>query len=115
MKSLRDFLDLLDKDGELAHIKKKVQRNWEISAVIRQVLGFPSAKRPALMFENVDGFSMPVVVGLFTNRRRYAKALGIKEADIGACWEKAFRQPLAYDMAKHGPCQENILSGSDAG
>ena len=114
MKSLRDFLDLLDKDGELAHIKKKVERNWEISAVIRQVLGFPSAKRPALLFENVDGSSMPVVVGLFINRRRYAKALEIKEDQIGACWEKAFKQPLAYDLVTQGPCQENILEGSDA-
>lgn len=111
IKSLRDFLSLLEKDGELARVKKAVDRGWEISAVMRRVLSFPSERRPALFFENVQGFSIPVVVGLFVNRRRYAKALNVREDEIASCWDKALRHPISPVMVGEGPCKEVRVSG----
>lgn len=111
MESLRDFLSLLDADGELAHVKKAVNADWELAAVVRRVLSFPPEKRPALLFENVQGFSMPVAVGLYLNRRRYAKALKVEEREIASRWEEALKQPLPPAMVKDGPCKELILSG----
>lgn len=112
--SLRDFLNQLDKEGELAHVTRKVDRSWEIAAVTRRVLAYPAPRRPALIYESVAGFDMPVVVGLYLNRRRYAKALGIDEGEIAGRWEAALRNPLPHKMVATGPCKERIMVGDSA-
>src|SRR5439155_277359 len=90
MASLRDLVSRLDRDGEICHVTTPVDRAWEIAAVTRKVFGFPADQRPALLFENVQGFESPLLVGLYTNRRRYAKALGVSSPEeINARWLKA--------------------------
>src|SRR6266568_944908 len=114
MASLRELVSRLDRDGEICHITTPVDRAWEIAAVTRKVLGFPAEQRPALLFENVQGFESPLLVGLYTNRRRYAKALGLSSPDeINARWLKALDQPRPVQEVSTGPCKEVVLIGAD--
>ncbi len=108
-KSLSDFLEVLEKDGELVRITKRVDPYWEIAAVTRQVISLPPARRPALLFEAVDGFQMPVAVGLYLNKRRYARALGVDGSGVAERWEEALRNPLPHEMVSTGPCKERVL------
>src|SRR2546425_4872812 len=50
---LRQWIALLDKDGELRRIKAEVDWDREMGAIARRVL---EKKGPALLFENIKGY-----------------------------------------------------------
>src|SRR3989442_9122882 len=50
---LRQWITLLDKDGELRRIKAEVDWDREMGAIARRVL---EKKGPALLFENIKGY-----------------------------------------------------------
>jgi len=62
---LREFMAKLEAAGKLHRIKTPVDKDWEISAVSRIAFeSIPEPRRPALLFENVKGFDIPVVLGV---------------------------------------------------
>src|SRR5437899_11239517 len=64
-RDLRDYLSTLERRGKLHHVKKEVDADWEVTAVMRRVFQrIPPARRPAVMFERIKGFSMPLVAGV---------------------------------------------------
>ncbi len=71
--SLGDFLDTLERQGELLRIRAPISRDLEIAELTSQV---HRAGGPALLFENVTGASMPVVTNVLGTARRVAAALG---------------------------------------
>jgi len=75
-KDLREFLDLLEKKGELLRIKRQVDVKYEIAAGIRKI---SDTQGPALFFENIRGYATPVVGGVFATRKRAMLALEMKE------------------------------------
>ena len=111
---LREYLAALDKKGKLKRVVKEVDKDWEIAAVCRQLfLKFPPNRRPALVFENVKGFAMPVVAGVLgASREIYAIGLETESVEgINRKWERALEEPIAPRVVKDGPCKENSLSG----
>ena len=59
---LRDFLTLLEQQGELKRITLEVDPHLEITEIADRTL---RAGGPALLFENPKGYSMPVLCNLF--------------------------------------------------
>src|SRR5574341_49714 len=76
-QDLRDYLKALENKGKLRRVRKAVDKDWEIAAVCRQLFKkIAPEKRPALMFENVKGFKIPVVAGVLgASREIYAMGL----------------------------------------
>jgi 2,5-furandicarboxylate decarboxylase 1 len=73
---LRSFLRLLDEKGLLTRIRRPVDTRYEISSLIRI-----RNDRP-LFFENVKGYSMPVIANICSTRELVALGLGIKPEEI---------------------------------
>src|SRR5690349_17475577 len=120
-QSLRDLLGRLEDIGGLQRVTKRVDKDWEIACVTRQVMSLPQEKRYALLFENIDGFETPVATNtLGASRSLYAVALGVasrngqidKEA-IHAKWVKALANPIAPIVVKSGPVKQNVMRGKD--
>src|ERR671929_1518801 len=62
---LQEYVATLDQKGLLRRVRAEVDKDWEIAAVVRRVFQrIPTERRPALLFENVRGFSAPVAVGI---------------------------------------------------
>jgi 4-hydroxy-3-polyprenylbenzoate decarboxylase len=80
-KNLGEFLQHLDKTGELVRIQAPVSRDLEITEIADRVMKGPAAKNKALLFENVPGFDMPVAINLFGSDRRMAAALGVDDLE----------------------------------
>jgi len=59
---LREFITFLESAGELIRTQKPVDVKYEISAYIRKT---SDVQGPALLFDNVKGFDMPVLVAFF--------------------------------------------------
>jgi 2,5-furandicarboxylate decarboxylase 1 len=84
---------------------------FEIAATHMKV---QAEKGPALLFENVKGFTMPVLVNLLSSRRRLALALGLA-ADtnveaLNKTMSDRMRNFIKPEIVSTGPCKEVILN-----
>lgn len=75
-KDLRDFLDHLEKIGELKRISHPVDPDYEMTEISDRTL---RAKGPALLFENPIGSDVPVLTNLFGTPERVAMGMGRQE------------------------------------
>lgn len=111
-RDLRAFLATLQEKGKLRRVTKEVDKDWEIAAVCRQLFyKFSPDRRPAIMFENVKGFSIPVVAGVLgISRQVYAIGLETDSVEgINRKWDQALEKPIPPRIVKDGPCKENVL------
>jgi len=111
-QDLRAYLAALEEKGKLKRVKKEVEKDWEIAAVCRQLFfKIPPERRPAVLFENVKGFSIPVVAGVLgISRQVYAIGLETDSLDgINRKWDQALEKPIPPRIVDRGPCKENIL------
>src|SRR5207244_5878716 len=90
-RDLRDYLSTLERRGKLHHVKKEVDADWEVTAVMRRVFQrIPPARRPAVMFERIKGFSMPLVAGVFgASPEVYALSLQTTMNNTANSWANA--------------------------
>ena len=131
---LRDFLTLLEQQGELKRITLPVDPHLEITEIADRTL---RAGGPALLFENPKGYSMPVLCNLFGTPKRVAMGMG--QEDVSALREvgkllaflkepeppKGFRDlfdklpqfkqvlNMPTKRLRGAPCQQKIVSGDD--
>ncbi|MDF1553102.1 MAG: menaquinone biosynthesis decarboxylase [Deferrisomatales bacterium] len=73
--SLREFITALDRAGELVRVRAPFSSALEIAALADLAMKSPGGGK-ALLFENVDGGTIPVLVNAFGSRRRLELALG---------------------------------------
>jgi 4-hydroxy-3-polyprenylbenzoate decarboxylase len=78
---LRDFVELLDHQGELARIDHPVSPYLEITEVTDRVSKGPPEKNKALLFEKPSGFDIPVLINTFGSARRMSLSLGVAELE----------------------------------
>ena len=75
-KNLRDFLELLESQGELKRITQEIDPYLEMTEISDRTL---RAGGPALLFENPKGFDIPVLCNLFGTAKRVALGMGQEE------------------------------------
>ena len=74
--SLREFIDRLEVENELIRIQEQVSPILEIAEITDRVSKQPSGGK-ALLFENVEGSSIPVLINAFGSQKRMNAALGV--------------------------------------
>ncbi|MCI4349700.1 MAG: menaquinone biosynthesis decarboxylase [Thermoplasmata archaeon] len=72
-RSLGEFLESLEGSGDLLRIATPVRRDLEITEITQRVI---RRDGPALLFEKVEGATMPVAMNVLGSARRIARALG---------------------------------------
>ena len=77
-KDLQEFVDILEREGELVRIKTQVDAELEITEIADRV---SKAYGPALLFENVRGYDIPVLINAFGSTKRMAMSLGVDRID----------------------------------
>jgi 4-hydroxy-3-polyprenylbenzoate decarboxylase len=79
---LRDWIDHLRREGELHEVAAEVDPHLEISEITDRVT---RAGGPALLFRNVKGSTMPLLINQFGTERRMCMAFGVDSLDdLGA-------------------------------
>ncbi len=128
-RNLSEFLKVLEEDGDLVRIRERVSPRLEISEIADRAV---KGGGPALLFENVEGCTVPVAINVFGSQRRMQRALGISS---WAEWDerldffldpkppegildKIRAIPKVTELAaifprtvKAGPCQEVVATG----
>ncbi|TLX91130.1 MAG: menaquinone biosynthesis decarboxylase [Thaumarchaeota archaeon] len=74
--SLREYVESLEKVGQLRRIRTKVSVDLEIAEILRRVMY--KNQGPAILFENVEGFKIPVLGNAFGSLRRLKMALDME-------------------------------------
>lgn len=77
-KCLHEFIEELERVGELKRIGAKVSPILEITEITDRVC---KDHGPALLFEQVDGYSIPVLTNAFGSMKRMALALGVEDIE----------------------------------
>lgn len=134
-KSLREFIERLEAEGELVRISEPVSPLLEIAEITDRVSKSPDGGK-ALLFENVEGSAMPVLINAFGSWRRIRLALGVadlesiareierylKIAPPATLMDKAKLLPMLLQASKFPPkavsakqasCQEVVMTGDD--
>jgi 4-hydroxy-3-polyprenylbenzoate decarboxylase len=78
-KNQQQFIDALEKEGELVRIKTYVDPNLEIAEITDRISKTPGGGK-ALLFENT-GFDFPVLMNAYGSEKRMCMALGVKQLD----------------------------------
>src|SRR3989304_3562420 len=81
LQDLREFLDLLEGRGQLARVRHRVSAELEITEITDRVSKGPPEHNRALLFEQVEGSTVPVAINLFGSAQRMAWALGVEDLD----------------------------------
>ena len=76
--NLAEFVQVLERAGELRRISHPVKTELEITEIADRVM---KAAGPALLFENVVGKTIPVLINAFGSTQRMALALGVKDIE----------------------------------
>jgi len=132
-KDLREFIAFLEDKGELCRVKTPVSWELEIAEIADRVV---KRNGPALLFENVTGYGIPVLINMYASERRMAWALGVEHLDqlverfeellglmhgppegllnklrtLGRLVHLGSFQPKTV---RNAPCQEVVLTGED--
>jgi len=81
-RDLRDFILSLEARNQLKRITTPVSAELEITEIADRVSKGPAAGNLALLFENVAGSEMPVLINAFGSHERAALALGVSSLDV---------------------------------
>ncbi|MBT5028153.1 MAG: menaquinone biosynthesis decarboxylase [Nitrospina sp.] len=91
--SLREFISKLESEDELIRIKTSVSPILEIAEITDRVSKQPGGGK-ALLFENVESSSMPVLINAFGSTKRMNLALGVYNVeDIAKRIERYIKIP----------------------
>ncbi len=76
--SLQDFVAFLESKGELKRISVAVDPELEITEIVDRV---SKAEGPALLFENVKGSKIPLLINTYGTYQRMSWALGVDDLE----------------------------------
>ena len=131
--SLRDFIEKLEQTGRLVRVREEISPVLEMTEIGTRLI---AQGGPAVLFENVKGYNMPVLINLFGTVERVAWGMGrepdslreigetlafLKQPEPPGGWKEAWEMlPLLKSVMAmkpktvgRAPCQEVVLTGDD--
>ena len=77
IEDTKQFIEELEKAGELKRVKTEVDTNLEIAEILRRAM---YSNGPAILFENVKNYDMPVLGNAFGSLKRLE--IGLETSDF---------------------------------
>ena len=131
-RDLREWIALLEREGELRRISAEVDPDLEITEITDRVV---KSGGPALLFENPKGSKHPLLINQFGTEKRMCMAFGVETLDDvaaklgdvldmqppararregeGAPQAEVGRGLACRRRSRRAPCQEIVLEGDD--
>ena len=99
--SFRNFLDKLEKSGNLVKVRREIDPNLEITRILKE-------SKKTILFENVKESEYRVVGNVCSSRVNFATALGIEENGLLKRISDAVKNPKEPEVVEKGCCQEVV-------
>src|SRR5437899_6352299 len=78
MRDLREWIQLLEREGELVRVGAEVDPDLEVTEIVDRVV---KSGGPALLFEHPKGSELPLLINQFGTERRMCLAFGVAALD----------------------------------
>lgn len=100
--TLRAYLQRLESQGRLTHVRKPISKTYEIAGVLKQMEPQP------VLFEQVCESDFRVVGNLFGSKAAFAEYFGISVAEIIPTLAAAIDRRSPPEVVESAPCQEVV-------
>lgn len=112
-KDLKSYLEVLKKTmpDDVAVTDRPVKTKFEPPAVISKLAS--QGRYPAVFFNRVSGYDMPVVSNLFASRRRMALALECAEEGLHEAYRARENNRIEPGLVNSGPVKQVIKTKKD--
>ncbi|MBI3000952.1 MAG: UbiD family decarboxylase [Deltaproteobacteria bacterium] len=113
-KDLRSFIEQLANatPDQIQMVTAEVEPKFGITAIAGKLA--KQGRFPALLFTNVKGSSLPLVINLTASYERLALALGTDVSEVVRVYGQRQANPLPPRLVTEAPVQEVILEGEKA-
>jgi 4-hydroxy-3-polyprenylbenzoate decarboxylase len=115
-RDLRAFLGELEGAGKLRRVKQPVDPAWEPGSLVKWMFqALPDDQRFALLFEQVNGSSIPLLTGAIgASPATFAAALGVTPDAINATLLAAMKRRIPPIVVETAACQDVVKVGEAA-
>jgi 4-hydroxy-3-polyprenylbenzoate decarboxylase len=136
---LRAFIQDLEARGELLRIQEPVSHELEITEIADRFSKLPAHQNKALLFENVQGYKVPLLINALGSHKRMQMALGVDQdprsydaiaerirefikpqvpESLGDKFQKLMQLAEVRNflprLVSKGPCQEVIIKAEES-
>jgi 2,5-furandicarboxylate decarboxylase 1 len=112
-QSLRGFLAQLEKElpEELLRIQEPVRTHLDVTSLVYELerLG----KSPVVVFENIEGHTMPVVTNIAGNRKVLALALGVAPLDLPTAFRERCTRYTSVEQVNRPKWHDITIEAED--
>jgi UbiD family decarboxylase len=95
--------------SQVVRLQEEIHPAFEITAFMTELE--KTGVSPLVIFENVKGYSIPVVTNLSGSRKRLALAFQVKEEDLWAEYSRRMKSPIREKVIGESPARERVLTG----
>ena len=104
-QDLRSVMSLFGKSGDLVHIKEEFDPRYEVAAALTL-----KPRGPALCFDRVKGYAIPVIGNILNTRKKYGLSLGVPESQTFLHTVRALTCPVKPVVVSDGACHETVIT-----
>ena len=110
-QSLRGFLSMVERDfpEEVLRIRAPVRTHLDITSLVFELERV--GKNPVVIYENIEGHTMPVVTNVAGNRKLLAACLGVTPAELPTAYRERCQKYIPCETVTAAPWQEVVLEG----
>jgi UbiD family decarboxylase len=110
-QSLRGFLAMVERDfpEEILRIRTPVRTRLDITSLVFELER--AGRSPVVVYENVEGHTMPIVTNIAGNRKLLAACLGVEVADLPTTFRERCQKYIPCDVVNTAPWREIVLEG----
>jgi len=105
--TLRDYIQKIDKNGELTRVKEPISTRYEIAAILKEL------EPRTVVFENLGESDFGVIGNLFPTKNSFADYLEIAPHEIIPELTRAIKDHSKPEVVKKAPCQETVILDPD--
>ena len=112
-QSLRGFVDMVRTDfpDDFVRVSAPVRCDLDITSAVFELER--SSKSPVILFDDVEGFDMPVVTNVAGNRRLLAAAMGTSPDALPLTYRERCQNYIPVETVGDAPWQDVVLEGDD--
>ncbi len=106
----RSFIQQVEESDhfQVIRVKDKISPAYEMTAFVAELESHGTS--PLVIFENVKGYSIPVVANLLGSRTRMSLAFKVKEEDLSAEYSRRIKSLFPEKVVKDSPAHFRIYA-----
>lgn len=106
----RSFIQQVEESDhfQVIRVKDEISPTYEMTAFVTELESHGTS--PLVIFENVKGYSIPVVANLLGSRTRMSLAFKIKEEDLSAEYSRRIKSLFPEKVVKDSPTHFRIYA-----